>query len=189
MKFPKMFFIYLAIAFPVIMFCLFSMFSGKVNISLSGFAVDSTGKMYLGKDSAIEVYEGDTFLYSISPKTLRGYCFTIQPNDTILLSTSTSVYVLDIKGSVISQEEDVGTKVFNSLQQNMKTFNSIDGHTYQLKSPWGRTQIVCIDNGNIIYRMPIYDYIVRILVIFYMISMFICIPIIIKKWRKQNGKS
>ena len=59
---------------------------------------------------------------SISPKTSRGYAFTIQKDDTILLSTASSIYTLDLSGNVIDKQEDVGTKTFNELQKAKKIF-------------------------------------------------------------------
>ncbi|MHB8963504.1 MAG: hypothetical protein ACYC5K_10170, partial [Saccharofermentanales bacterium] len=128
MRPPKLLVIYIAIMGPILIACLSMIISGLVTLSLSGFAFDSSGRLYLGKDAAIEVYEGGTLKYRISPMTSRGYIFTIQSDDTILLSTSSVVYTMNLNGEVLTEEEDVGTKTFNKLQKDWKAFTSSNGN-------------------------------------------------------------
>lgn len=176
--------IYLIIVWPIVLACFLSMISGHVSISYSGFAIDSSDNLYVGKESKIEKYHDGVFIETINPKTSRGYAFTILDNDTILLSTASTVYTLDLDGNVISEREDFGTKTFNSLQ-HQKKFTAANGKTYFLKSSFGRKQIVSED-GDVIYNMPVKDYIVKLLIITAFISVFIFIPIIIYKWRKAG---
>lgn len=187
MRPPKLLIIYIAIIGPIFIGCLSMIVSGLVTLSLSGFAIDSSGRLYLGKDAAIEVYEGSTLKYKISPMTSRGYIFTIQSNDTILLSTASTVYTMNLNGEVLTQIEDIGTKTFNKLQKSWKTFTSSNGDEYIIQSNWGRTEIVSNNKNSsiILYKVPLLDYAVKLLSIFVFTSMFVCIPIIIYKWRVQ----
>ena len=183
--------IFVAIVCPIMFTCLFLIFTGTVTLFLHGFAVDSYGKLYLGKDSKIEVYDNSVLDYTISSMTSRGYAFTIQADDTILLSTSTIVYTLDLHGNVLNEEEDVDTKVINSLEKRKKIFYSSNGDKYILKSPWGRTEIVLErdDDIDIIYQMPILDYVVRIVMLIVFVCFFIFIPMIITDTDKELRES
>lgn len=160
MRSRKLLIIYLLILFPIITICNALMNTGRVSINYSGFGVDDSGVLYVGKDSGIEKYKDGKMIGIISPQTSRGYAFTIQGDDTILLSTASTVYTLDLSGNVLDEWEDKDTSTFNKLQF-IKKFTTKDGHKYVMKSHFGRTIICC--NNEIIYQMPLLDYIVKIL--------------------------
>lgn len=180
----KLLIIYLLIIFPIAVLCMAMVSSGTVSLTLCGFGVDSSGKLYIGKESKIEVYENRELLYSIEPMTSRGYEFTVQKDDTLLLSTASVVYTLDLHGNVLSQTEDVGTHTFNELQHK-RTFVTSSGDNYVLRFNWGRTKIVCIHNDTTItvYEMPGFDYVIKLLMVSWGASMVIVIPIVVLKSR------
>lgn len=167
--------IYAPISGLVVLFCFYMIFSGKVSLSMNGFAVDKDDCLYIGKEYTIEVYKNDELLRTINPQTSRSYVFTILNGDTILLSTSSKVYTMDLYGNVLSEEPDDMTKVYNRLQREKKEFFSVNKETYCLKNKWGRTYIV--NNENVIYKMPLVDYVVRLLLCIAFISIWIFVPI------------
>ena len=179
----KMLVIYLIIVWPFLIFLGISTDAGYVSISYNGFAIDSLDNLYVGKENKIEKYYNDVLIGTIDPQTSRAYAFTIK-DDTILLSTTSTVYTLDLNGNIVSEREDYELETFNMLQ-HQKNFTAANGKTYFLKSSFGRKKIVSED-GNVIYNMPVKDYIVKLMFIAAFISAFIIIPIIVYKWRKEK---
>ena len=90
MKIPKLVFIYVFIAFLALTSCYVIDSKHSVTISYNGFGIDSTGILYVGKNSAIEKIKDGKVIETLSPQTSRGYAFTIKNDDTILLSTAST---------------------------------------------------------------------------------------------------
>lgn len=187
MKIPKLLYIYVFIAFTALMFGFTLINSNNVTLSYLGFGMDSTGILYVGKDSSIEKVKDGKVIETIDPPPARNYAFTIKKDDTILLSTASTVYTLDLSGNIISEAEDEGTWTFNKLQITRKFFASSDGEIYVVKHPFGRTTIRSSE-GETIYQMPILDYIVKLIGIGFFLSTCICVPIIIYKWKLADPK-
>lgn len=181
MKAIKMLIIYVACICPIMFTSLMLIASGTVSLSYSGFGVDSAGILYLGTDAGIKKYDDGELIGSINPQTSRGYIFTIQKDDTILLSTASRIYKLDRSGNILDQQEDIGTSTFNELQKTKKHFVAQNGCEYVMQSSLGRV-IICSDD-EIIYQMPILDYTVKIAFSLAFVSVFVFVPIIIKKSR------
>ena len=177
--------IFVGIYGPVILTCLFLMITGTVTLSISGFAVDSNNRLYIGKDSGITVYENGVIDHTINPKTSRGYIFTMQPNDTIVVSTGSVVYTMDIDGNLISQEEDFRSRMYHEIRKNGNPFYSTDGTKYTKRSPWGRIEIIQEIDGrvSIIYQMTLFDYIIKIVLAITFVSIFIFVPRLVLKSR------
>lgn len=151
--------------------CLGLIISGTANLSISGFAVDHADRLYIGASNEIRVYEEGKQIGSISPHTSRGYIFTITDGDTILLSTSTTVYLMDLDGNVIETKEDAGTDTYNQLSYRKRRFVSQNGDTYEIASKLGRTTIIK-NNNTVVYQMDTLSYTVKLLVIICFIAMF-----------------
>ena len=163
MKFNKSPLLFAPILGVVMMFCLGMIFSGTVSLSMNGFAIDKDGYLYVGKEKEIVVFNEGEIVRTISPKTSRGYQFTILNGEKILLSTSSVAYTMDLSGEVLSKEEDENTKIYNKLQREKSFFTAEDGTEYHSRLYWGRTQIC--QNDEVIYEMPLLDYIVRVLIV------------------------
>ena len=179
----KMLVIYLIIVWPIMLVCFLSMIAGHVSVIYNGFAIDSLDNLYVGKQTKIEKYYEGELIDTINPHSSRTYAFTIQ-NDEIILSNTSAVYIMDLDGNVISKHEDFETKTFNELQ-HQKKFTTADGKTYFLKSSFGRKKVVSED-GNVIYNMPVKDYIVKLMFIAVFVISFIFVPTMIYKSRKEK---
>lgn len=164
--------------------CMGTILSNKVSLTMNGFAVDNTGRLYIGKGYGIEVYEGDTFLRKISPKTSRGYMFTIVDGDTIVVSTASFVYHMDLDGKVLAKEEDKGTKVYNELQRNKNSFIDENGLNYTLTRPFGRAQIS--DGEKVIYKMPTLDYTVLVTMALCSVALIWYIIVILRTQKRKT---
>lgn len=55
----------------VMFFCFFLRFSGQVSFSTKGFAVDSEGQLYVGREGEIAVLKDGERVRTISPRTSR----------------------------------------------------------------------------------------------------------------------
>ena len=108
------------------------MITGTVQLSISSFAVDSKDRLYVGTTKEISIYEHGEMVGSINPKTSRTYRFTITEEDTILLSTSDKIYIMDLEGNVLETKEDLGADVYNQLSYKKKTF-SVEQHKNEQK--------------------------------------------------------
>lgn len=190
MKNPKQFSKFLLVIIPINIIIIFVLTtSGLVSLVTHSFAVDSSGKLYVGKDSKIEVYRDELLLYKIT-NLPRGFFFTIEVDDTILLSDGSTVYVMDLNGNILSQREDNNGETHIELL-NKKTYISKNGEEYRKQSNWGRVEIVHIVNNYdiVIYRMPLLDYIVLILAWILGVSVLLQSILILthlKNWRAMR---
>lgn len=183
--------IFAAIAAPIMFACLLLLITGTVTLGFNGFGVDSYDKLYLGKNGKIEVYNNGVLENIINPRTSRGYIFTIQNNDTILLSTGSNIYTLDLDGNVISKEVDYRSRMYHDIKKMNKPYYSSKGDKYIMKHPWGWTEIAHEGEGGskIIYQLPFLDYVVRIALLALIIGIFIFVPIIIAKFNNDSRQS
>ena len=185
LKFKVVISIFVILLFPIMLFSFMLISSGKVSTSYNNFAIDSYDRIYIGKRNAIEVYEDGELVKTINPFSSRTYAFTIQNNDTLLLSTSTVEYVLDLDGNIISSREDNGTNTYNKIKNN-KEFITENGKSYKLENHLGRYSIVC--DGVIVYQMPDFDYVVKLLCNLSYLVFCACVIVIIWKIKKDKTK-
>lgn len=186
MKASKLLVVYLLIVWPIIVLFLLAKITGKITISYVGFAIDHNNNIYLGKDSTIEVLDYDgKVLRSISPYTSRGYKFTITPDNQIKISTGDYLYLTDLSGNLISKKDISNYTDDDLLRENRYEFISSDGVHYKMKNHFLRPCIYRIDatKKTIIYKMPIFDYIVKLIMIACFLSFMIIIPVVILKCR------
>ena len=157
-------------------FCLAHILTNAVAIDYIGFAVDGSEFLYVGGGHQIRVYDGNKLTKTITNGTERGFAFTIQNGNTIILSNASIVYEMDLDGNIKNEYPDPKNQVFSKLQRN-KTFTAINGKTYQYRCSWGRTQIYC--DGQLIYKMPLYDYCIKLLLCISVCSFFGCVLVIV----------
>ena len=185
-KYTKAIICFISIFWIVILFCLVLIGSEKVTISISNFAVDSNDRLYIGTPTKICVYENGQLLTTLNPHTSRAYAFTITEEEQILLSTASTVYLMDLAGNTISQEEDPGADMYNQLQYNRKHFISAKGDYYCVVDAIGRTKIIK-NSSEIIYQLSMLSFCVKILLISSVIAMFsFGIWILIQVSKHQN---
>lgn len=155
--------VFFIVPWAVTMFiCVVLVLGNFVTLSINSFAVDSQDRLYIGIPEEIRVYEADTLVDCLPAHTSRSYVFTIAENDTILLSTSTKIYIMDLSGNVLSEKDDIGADTYNQMQYKRKNFVSSNGDSYQLKSVFGRTKIV--KNGTTtVFQISTFSAIVKYL--------------------------
>lgn len=171
---PKRVFLFLIASRAVFLLCTFLLVTGIVSFDFNGFGVDSSGKIYVGIGHKIEVFEDGKKIHTIKKGTSRGYCFTIQKDDTILLAGGEDVFVFDLYGEhTIAQWKD--PSIEDHLEENMHSFVTSDGDVYLAASPMGRLTIY--HDEKPIYKMPLQDYVGTILffisIPFFVISVYL----------------
>ena len=127
-------------------------FSSSGDGRVTCFSVDSNGSLYIGKRGRIEVWQQGQLIRTIDPQTSRSYIFRVQENDTILLSTSTTLYTMALNGDILKTEEDHGAHMYNELQRQNRNGITNGESTYTRRNSILGTKIVK-DGTEIVYRM------------------------------------
>lgn len=142
--------------------CVIALITGAAQPFILCFSVDSQELLYVGLDGRIEVYENGTIVNTISPQTSLGYVFTVQEDDTILLSTASEVFLLDLSGNVLDSWEDRGTQTYNQIQKQKKETISINGSQYTSECVLGWSRIVRNDSETV-YRISALSFCIKVL--------------------------
>ena len=152
----------MVIAGSAVVFSVFSVITGKACAFYQGFAVDGDGNLYIGKTQVIEVLKpnGDV-LRRIDPCTSRGYRFTMDADQTLWIDTGGT----DRFGARIESREIHGDGLSVSV---LYEYVSADGTAYRMKNRFLRPCIVRMEEPEdvAIYKMPVFDSAVRLLLIF-----------------------
>lgn len=156
----------MVIAGSAVVFSVFSVITGKACAFYQGFAVDGDGNLYIGKTQVIEVLKpnGDV-LRRIDPCTSRGYRFTMDADQTLWIDTGGYLYRTDRFGARIESREIHGDGLSVSV---LYEYVSADGTAYRMKNRFLRPCIVRMEEPEdvAIYKMPVFDSAVRLLLIF-----------------------
>ena len=165
--------------------CASLIISQTVSLNYQGFGVDTRGNLYVGIGHKIDVFENGELTHTIRKGTSRGYCFTIQEDDTILLASGNDVFIFDLLGeTTLSQWKDSSIK--DTLSESKYFYKSHEGDIYRASYPMGRLTIY--RNDSPIYRLPLFDYVVLILLCI-SVPCFIISICMIRSWIKEHGIS
>ena len=146
----------------VLLICVPLLLFGCISLSFRGYGVDSAGNLYVGRDHKINVYDNGELVNTIQRFTDRSYAFTIMENDTILLSTSTTIYRMDLSGTTILEEyPDSNSEMFYELLRQKYAPKNTAADKYTAARIWGKLTIK--QNGEIIYQTPYWEHFVIIL--------------------------
>lgn len=178
--------IYLAIAFPIIIFILCSVVSQRACINYNGFSVDENGNVYIGKTGEICVIDSSgSPLGTFDVPTSRGYSFVVTKNNQILFNAGEIVFTMDLQGNIIKKEPASERLIERIPTIHPKEIVAADGTVYRMKTHFLRTVIESQTGNKInqIYQMPLFDYIVRILFALYIVGSFVSIAFIVFRIR------
>lgn len=186
--FPKWLIAYLFVLWPIVIFCLITLMTGKACISYKGFAIDGDSNIYLAKDGVIDVLnpQGE-ILRTISPYTTRDYKFTLTSDNTIRICTGDYIYQTDLSGNLISKKELSDSTLDERIEMSRHKYVASNGTVYTMKNSLLRTYIYRMDGAQrtVVYQMPIFDYVVKVLAIVSFLSFIIVVPICIITSRKS----
>ena len=144
----------------LILVMLFFVLIGLFNASLEfcGYGVDSAGNLYIGRLHQVEVYQKGVRVNTLEIPVSRGWCMTVS-NDEIIVANMSSIFVLDLAGNVVREEEDRHGKIFYSIKDTKQVLGA-DGSQYSLSDIGGIIQIT--ENGKTIYQSPIEDILAKL---------------------------
>lgn len=157
--------ILMAFAALAVIFVVLLSVTGKSCLWYNGFAIDSSNRLYLGRNQEIVVFDQNSKeLYRWEVPTSRGYRFTIY-DECIYLFAHQQCYILDFYGNIQDVRSSGETPKIQDWPNH--SFITNDGSTYHLYNTFLRTTIVKENNNgkNVIFRMPWKDYILRIVLI------------------------
>lgn len=147
--------------------CLMLMLTGNAEIIWHGFGVDSQGQIYIGTSKSIDVFEQGMKVDSIPIPVFRSYYFTVD-NDVLLIAATRDVYTLDLQGAELTHTFDPSAHIYASLKHK-RVAQSRDGATYRAHNVLLRST-VSKKNGTLVYMMPLYDFIIKVLLYLSMLA-------------------
>ncbi|MBQ9044541.1 MAG: hypothetical protein IJ112_01180 [Oscillospiraceae bacterium] len=179
--------IFLSFALTVICgFVILALVTSGASMDFRGFALDRSGRVYVGKTEQIEVVQGGETVDSIPAG--RGYAFTIR-DGRLFVASGGQVYVKDLGGNTISQYGDPAMQEYDQLQSTKNSFTASDGTVYvrrdKLVTPY---QIVRASDGETVYTMPAKDYALRIAVVLWPALFLICMWNAFRLWALKQQK-
>ena len=189
MKIPKLFFIFVFTFFPLFYLCAITEYTGAACPEYKCFAVDGEENIYLGQNHAIVVFDAQgSEITRFDPPTNRGYKFTYLEPYGLVISTSYNYSVVDKTGNtslkipVTDDNRDLAYGI------SSRKFISADGRKYIMRDRFLRPCVFRVDGGEQteIYRMPLNDYIIRLLKAFNLVYAAVSIPVIIFQWQKAE---
>lgn len=133
-----------AVYWCIVMTLILLLISGTVKLGCKGICIDDDGRIYVGLTEEIRVFEEDgSFLRSISPKTSKGYVFSVE-NDRLLVDAAATSYVMDLDGTILAQ------RPYPQLPWTMKTPDtvSVHGKTYHITCSNFYYRVVVEHNGE-----------------------------------------
>lgn len=158
--------------FCIVMACLMLILTGIANPFLSGFAVDSSNRLYIGTQNEIRVYADGLLVDTINPKTSSSYAFTISKDQKIILAATTDIYTMDLEGNVLNTQTDPGADMYNQIKYRNRQFISHGGDKYTLVSVLGWTRID--KNGEeTVYKISPLSFAVKVLLAVCAVGLFI----------------
>lgn len=143
-----------------------SAITGSLTISLSGFGIDRQGRLYLGLEGRIEVWQNGEFIKRIAKRyTQRGYEFIIPDGEHIILDCGHEEWiVLDLDGVEIKRIP-TARRLRNIIQEKYVPYVAPDGLVYEARESLLGFYITREgeDGLEIIHRMDIWQGIYRLL--------------------------
>ena len=170
------------IFFPYLIYSIIVVFP---NNQWHGFGVDSSQIVYIGKPDRIDRFENCVACDPIPLPHYRTYYFTVQENDTILVSNATRIDLYSLSGTQIDTFPDKNSSTYNELQWTKK-FQAPDGDTYRVKSLLG-FRIILRNNKEIVYQTPMGEYMLYILGIFSILIIALSVVFMLTSLYPENN--
>jgi len=145
-----------AVLYPVWLTMFILELTGVVCLSYNGFAVDEQGRLYLGRQKRIDVIDKGVVVDEYDAP-FRGYALSFS-NGLLIVDLGDERCILDSTGRIVLREED-------HEYTNKHSFVSENGTRYIMRNVLLRPSIY-MGQGEykeLLYQMPIFDYVVKIL--------------------------
>lgn len=157
--------------------------SGDVCLNYNGFGVDDKGNLYLGYERHIVVLnENGERINEFRTQTEYITDFLIVDNEYIYEYSNKRYFaIMDLNGKLISKSlyGEEGYRAPPNGDWPLSTHTNESGTAYESFKKLGRFEVYRVENGSyeLIYRMPLYDYVIKLCGIVFPVGMFVVIPI------------
>lgn len=171
--------------------CMVCLFTKSAELTVDCFAADSTGKLYVGSNGEIRVYENRQLQYVISEYKgigdipVKGAIFTITSDDTITMVTGGYVISMDLMGNVQEIKDDNASSIRSRMEAKKNKFVSQSGDIYTKQDVLGRT---CIQkNGNeTVYQTNFGALLIKTILVISVFGFAVAVPaIVVHELREQ----
>lgn len=122
-----------------------------IDTGYHGFGVDSLGKVYLGKNSCICVYQDGVLLDIIQLPKYRYYWMTVE-DEYIVIASDSKIETYTLQWSLVSEKSDYSADVYHSMRENHDSV-TVNGIKYSIQSYWIQ-QTILDENGEVHYQTP-----------------------------------
>lgn len=142
----------------------FLLITAHVNFELNGFAV-LDNKVFIGLSNRIEIFENDVPItqISINQSPVSGsYIFALEGN-RISIYKSTRKDTFDLQGNLLDTQQYDDLRVYYEKEEKKQEYVDENGVFYLQKSVFGYYYIQNMQTEQIIYRMPVFDYAIKVL--------------------------
>ncbi len=190
MKIPKLFFIFVFTFFPLLFLCAIIESTGAACADYRCFAVDEEENIYIGQEHAIVVLDKQgSEISRFAPPTNRGYSFTYIEPHGLVICTSYNYYIADEAGDISLKIPVTDDNRHLAYGISSRKFVSVNGTRYIMSDRFLRTCVFRVDGDERteIFRMPLNDYIIRLLIALNCVYAAVAIPVIVFQWAK-GGK-
>lgn len=146
----------------VIFFCLIMIFTKAATPYISGFGVDSTGRVYVGENKGIGIYQERTKIGVIEIQA-DAYFIDVDENDQIRIVYTSRVDWMDLSGKVVKTMDDPYAQTYSQLNSASNKFVAANGDTYREIAHYGWTRIVK-NNSEVVYYQNHLSLLVKLLI-------------------------
>ena len=155
----------------IINFFLLTIFLNLAAPFVSGYGVDSVGRIYVGENKTINIYHDGENVGSMELKS-SNYEFTVGLDDTIIVAYPSIVYRMDVSGNILEIVKDTNAHTYRQIQSNGREICTANGDRYKLVGEFGWTRIIKNDS-EVVYRISDFSFAIKCLMIVCAISMYI----------------
>ena len=161
-RYVKGVFIFVVIAGPIwfILVCL--SVTDTITTNYNGFAVDSSGLLYVGEAKGIVVYNNGEFVEVVYSTNAASWAFTVQ-DDKLYVAVVRKIRIMDLSGTLIETIDDHQRKGFYRLYYQRNTFDTNDSK-YIASNRFGFYKITkhSSEESTTVFQMPVLYYVIKI---------------------------
>lgn len=150
---PKKLWVQFLILWIVLAVLFVMIISGQVRIGCKGVCVDSAGKIYVGLEEEIRVFdEKGLLLRVISPQTSKGYEFAID-GEMLIVNANGNTYFMDLEGKLLSTVKE------SQALSSRKDAVAVNGSVYHISASSLYYRVSIEQNGaeKVPVQMPFFD--------------------------------
>lgn len=168
----------------IVFFCLIMIFTKMATPYISGFGIDSKGRVYVGENEGVCIYQD---LVKIGSIQIQGdnYLVDVDESDCIRVVYTSRVDWMDASGNVVKTMDDPNAQAYARLSSGGTRFVAANGDTYKISGQYGWTRIVK-NNSEIVYCQSVLSFVVKMLIQICVVSMFVSGIWVVHRVRKMK---